>query len=128
MSASSLPQSKTPLLSNGLYNTLKNSATLVLPAAGALYFALSKIWGLPNGEEVTGSIAALNVFLGVLLGVSTTSYNNSDAKFTGTLNVAEVPGQTLPALSTELNVHPVALKDQSAALFKVNQIPAPPTV
>jgi hypothetical protein len=121
MSSLSPTPVKSPLLSNGVYDTLKHSATIVLPAAGALYFALAQIWGFSHGEEVVGSIAALNVFIGVLVGLSNKSYNNSDAKFSGTLNVTDLPDSTLPALSVELKDHPVTLKDQSAVLFKVNQ-------
>ena len=57
------------------YNILKWIAQIVLRALGALYFALSQIWGLPYGEEIIGTITAVDVFLGALLGVSTASYN-----------------------------------------------------
>lgn len=46
----------------------------MLPALGTLYFALAQIWGLPYGEQIVGTITALDAFLGALLGVSTTSY------------------------------------------------------
>lgn len=61
-------------LSNKAYDTLKWIAQYVLPALGALYFTLSSIWGLPYGEQVLGTITALDMFLGVILGVSTRSY------------------------------------------------------
>lgn len=64
-------------LSNNAYDILKKFAQLWLPAAGTLYFALSGIWGFPHGEKVIGTIAAVNVFLGVILGVSTKSYDAS---------------------------------------------------
>lgn len=51
--------------SNALYDQLKLTAQLILPAIGALYFALSQIWNLPYGAEVTGTVAAANVFAGV---------------------------------------------------------------
>lgn len=64
------------------YNLIKWIAQLVLPAAGTLYFALSQIWGFPYGEEIVGTITAIDVFLGALIGISTVQYNKSvsDAK------------------------------------------------
>ena len=68
-------------LSNKLYDDLKWIAQILLPALATLYFALSKIWGLPYGEEIVGTISAIDVFLGALLGLSTAKYykeNNSN--------------------------------------------------
>lgn len=61
-------------MSNKVYNILKYVALIVLPAIGTLYFALSSIWGLPYGEEIVGTITAVDTFLGALLGISTISY------------------------------------------------------
>ena len=61
-------------LSNKAYDTLKFIAQIVLPALGTLYFALSKIWGLPYGEEIVGTISAVDIFLGALLGISNEKY------------------------------------------------------
>lgn len=60
---------------NKTYDILKHVAQLVLPAAGTLYFALAGIWGFPYGEEVVGTITAIDAFLGVVLGYSTVQYN-----------------------------------------------------
>ena len=57
-----------------VYNILKYIAQIALPALGAFYFALSQIWGLPYGEQIVGTIAALDTLLGVLLGISTYNY------------------------------------------------------
>ena len=62
-------------MKNSTYDILKYVAQIVLPALGALYFALSQIWGLPYGEEIVGTITALDCFLGALLGISTMAYN-----------------------------------------------------
>lgn len=63
------------MLTNKTYDILKWIAQIVLPALGALYFGLSKIWGLPFGEEVVGTIAVIDTFMGALLGISTAQYN-----------------------------------------------------
>ena len=65
-------------MSNKVYDVLKWIAMYLLPACGTLYFALSGIWGLPYGEEVVGTITAVDTFLGVLLGISSSQYNKSN--------------------------------------------------
>lgn len=65
-------------ISNRVYDILKWIAMYFLPAAGTLYFALSGIWGLPYGEEVVGTITAIDTFLGVLLGISSATYNKAN--------------------------------------------------
>lgn len=67
-------------MSNKVYDILKFSATIVLPALGTLYFALSGIWGFPYGEEVVGTITAVVTFFGVILGISNANYKKEDDK------------------------------------------------
>ncbi len=62
-------------MSNKVYDALKWIALIVLPALGTLYFALAGIWGFPYGEEIVGTIVAIETFLGALLGISTAQYN-----------------------------------------------------
>jgi len=62
-------------LTNKAYDILKWIAQIMLPAIGTLYFALSKIWGFPFATEVVGTIAAVDTFLGAILGISTANYN-----------------------------------------------------
>ena len=64
-------------MSNKVYNVLKWIAMYLLPAVGTLYFALAGIWGLPYGEQIVGTITAVDTFLGVVLGISTAQYNKS---------------------------------------------------
>lgn len=56
------------------YDILKWIAMILLPAIGTLYFALAGIWNLPYGEQVIGTITAVDTFLGALLGISTAQY------------------------------------------------------
>ena len=65
-------------MSNKTYDMLKWIAQYLLPASGTLYFALAAIWGLPYGEQVVGTITAVDTFLGVLLAISSASYNKSN--------------------------------------------------
>ena len=64
-------------LSNKAYDSLKWIAQYLLPAIGTLYFALARIWGLPYGEQVVGTITAVDAFLGAILGISTMQYNKT---------------------------------------------------
>ena len=64
-------------ISNETYDILKWIAMYLLPAVGTLYFALAGIWGIPYGEQVVGTITAIDTFLGVLLGLSPASYNKT---------------------------------------------------
>lgn len=61
-------------LSNKVYDVMKWIAMYLLPALGTLYFALASIWGLPYGEQIVGTITAIDTFLGVILGISTMQY------------------------------------------------------
>lgn len=61
-------------MSNKTYDVLKWIAQVVLPALATMYFALAGIWGFPYGEEIVGTITAVDTFLGVLLGISATQY------------------------------------------------------
>lgn len=64
---------------NKTYDILKWVAQYLLPALATLYFAVAKIWGLPYGEEIVGTITAVDTFLGVLLGISTANYNKQNS-------------------------------------------------
>ena len=64
-------------LSNKVYDVLKWIAMYLLPALGTLYFALAGIWSFPYGEQVVGTITAVDTFLGVLLGISTAQYQKN---------------------------------------------------
>jgi len=61
-------------MSNKTYDILKNVALIVLPALATLWLTISKIWGLPYGEEIAATITAIDVFLGALLKVSSRFY------------------------------------------------------
>lgn len=66
------------IFSNKTYDVLKWIAQILLPALGTLYFALSSIWGLPYGEQIVGTITAIDAFLGALLGVSTAQWKKAN--------------------------------------------------
>ena len=67
-------------LSNKVYDILKYVAQYVLPALGTLYFALAQIWQLPYGEQVVGTITAIDAFIGAILGISTYNYSKKEGE------------------------------------------------
>ena len=65
-------------ISNKVYDVFKWIAQYLLPALGTLYFALSTIWGFPYGEQVVGTITAIDAFLGAILGISSATYYKNE--------------------------------------------------
>lgn len=65
------------MMTNKTYDVLKWIAQIVLPAIGTLYAALAGIWGFPYGEQIVGTILAVDTFLGAILQISTAQYNKS---------------------------------------------------
>lgn len=61
-------------LNSKVYDCLKFIAQVALPALGTLYFALAGIWGFPYGEQIVGTITAVDTCLGVMLGISSAQY------------------------------------------------------
>lgn len=64
-------------MSNKMYDILKWIAQIVFPAMATLYATVSMIWGFPFGEEIVGTISAIDVFLGAILGVSAAKYKKN---------------------------------------------------
>lgn len=62
------------LFSNKTYDALKWITLVLLPALSMFYLALAKLWPLPYPTEIVATIAAIDVFLATLLGVSTSNY------------------------------------------------------
>jgi hypothetical protein len=67
-------------MSDDIYDILKFIAQIVLPAAGTLYFALATIWGWPYGEQIVGTITAVDAFLGAVLKISTKTFIDDQIK------------------------------------------------
>lgn len=67
-------------MSDDIYDILKFIAQIVLPAAGTLYFALAGIWGWPYGEQIVGTITAVDAFLGAVLKISTKTFIDDQIK------------------------------------------------
>jgi len=106
-----------PLLGDRAYNFLKYVAQVVLPAAATLVFALSEVWDFPQGLQIVGTITAVDTFLGLLLGLSTKTYNASGAKYDGALVVEEDGDKKVVRL--ELDSDPDKLDQKAEVTFRV---------
>lgn len=104
---------------NTLYDRLKFMVQIVLPGLGALYASLAQIWGFPNVEQVVGSIAALALFLGLLLGISSKNFTPEATKGTpvGNFVVTELnDGQKTVKL--DLQKDPADFVDNEVIAFR----------
>lgn len=61
-------------LKNETYDILKWVAQILLPALAALYSSLAKTWNLPYESGITETIVVIDLFLGTLLGISSSNY------------------------------------------------------
>ena len=61
-------------MSNKIYDVLKFIAQIVLPAMATLYVSIASLWGLPYQEEISGTIMAIDTFLGAVLMISSNQY------------------------------------------------------
>ena len=103
-------------MNDKMYNILKWIAQLVLPAAGVLYFALASIWNLPYGEQVVGTITAVDAFLGAILGISTMNYNKNGKDGTLEIDTSDPVKDTYT-----LNINSLdELKNKSSITLNVN--------
>ena len=61
-------------LPDKIYDVLKWLSCIFFNAVGVLYSTLANIWGLPYGEQVLKTCAAIALFLGALIGISCATY------------------------------------------------------
>lgn len=68
-------------LNDKIYDVLKWVALVCLPALATLISVVLPLWNLADEATVTaivGTISAVDVFIGALLGVSTAEYNKDN--------------------------------------------------
>lgn len=68
-----------------LYNFLKFIALVLLPAAAALVITLGTILGWSGATVTAGVITAVDTFMGLILGKSSSNFKNSDPENVGDL-------------------------------------------
>lgn len=65
-------------MSNKIYDILKFIAQIVLPALATFYVTIANIWNLPFGEQISGTIMAVDTLLGAVLMISSSNYKKGD--------------------------------------------------
>lgn len=120
MSHAAESPARKPFLSNTWYDRLKWTAQIGLPALGALYFALADVLNLPAATEVVGTIVAVDTFLGAILGAATKKYNDSDAKYDGTLSINAQDNRLVHQL--EIATPPEEIGQKKDLTIKVEQV------
>ena len=65
-------------MSNKTYDFWKRVQQYYLPAIATFVVGVFKIWDIPYGTEISGTIMALDTLLGALLGISTYNYKKGE--------------------------------------------------
>jgi len=100
-------------LPSPLYDVLKDTTQIYLPAFGVLYFGLGQIWPLYEPDKVVATITLFVAFLGTCLKISTSSYNKSYKSVDGSLKVNADAGGAIPQkLSVDLTSEELADRDK----------------
>lgn len=97
------------LMTNRTYDFLKWVAQIVLPALGTLYFALARLWGFPYGEQIVGTIIAIDTFLGTVLKISSDNYEGDGELIVDTSDPFK-------------DVYSIAISDYPDVLANKNQV------
>ena len=64
-------------MSNKVYDILKFIAQIVLPALATFYVTIASLWGLPYPDEISGTVMAIDTFLGAILMISSNQYHKN---------------------------------------------------
>jgi len=70
-------------ISNKAYDVLKWIAVIVIPAVSALLSVILSVWNMLPAETINAivtTLAAIETFIGALIGISTASYNKSKSE------------------------------------------------
>jgi len=65
-------------LKDNVYELLKWTCLICLPAVAVFYSVMADTWGLPYGNQIVTTINAVATLIGVLIGVSTYNYRKGD--------------------------------------------------
>jgi hypothetical protein len=108
-------------MNSHVYDILKKMVQIVLPAFGVFYMSIGAAWGLPGTKQVSDTIIAVCTFIGVLLAVSSRSYNKSDAQYDGALDITQNEDGS-KVYSLNLNDDTSILDSKKNVNFKVHNI------
>lgn len=106
------------MLTDSVYSFLKKFVQVYLPAFSTAYYGLGNIWGLPAITQVVGTCAVLATFIGVCLGISSKSFDKSEAGYFGEITTHESKtGKKLYSL--DVKGDPEEIDERDSVTFKV---------
>lgn len=104
------------VMSNKVYELLKKVVTIIIPGFSTFYIGLAELWGLPGSLQVAGTCSLLATFLGVCLGISSSTYKKLDRLYDGDMIIeADEEGSTI---RLELNSDPSVIESKDEVRFK----------
>lgn len=110
-----------------LYDVLKYVAMIVLPGLAGFVITFFNIWEISYANQIAASITAINAFLGVLLGLSTRTYNNDQANFDGYLTMTgSDPDTGIPNLGLIVTRDPSDILTDSRGIARLKVTDNPP--
>lgn len=113
--------------STKVYDTLKWFVQILMPAFITFYTALSGLWNLSHVVEVTGTLAAITTFFGVLLGLSSAAYKATNVPNAGTVQQLGSDSNGMPHMAVTFHGNPAELAAGSKTMTFQVQPPPPPT-
>lgn len=103
------------ILSDKAYDRLKWVAQYLLPGIVTLWLAIAKIWNLPYGAEIGGTLSAIDLFLGTILGISSKNYGGDGTMVVNTTD----PEKDVYTLKYNGNIADIV--DKKSVTFKVEK-------
>ena len=108
-------------MNDKVYDILKRLVQIVLPAFGVFYMSIGAAWDLPATNQVSDTIIAVCTFIGVALSLGSRSYNKSDAKYDGALDITQNEDGS-KVYSLNLNDDTAVLDKKKNVNFKVKNV------
>ena len=108
------------LVSTSTFDFVRTCAELGFPALIAFYIAVSEAWSWAYQTEITATLVAVNVLLGVAVKILRYKYDHSLQKFDGTMHYnLEDPEKSVFAL--EFDVNPGNIPDMKELRLNVKR-------
>lgn len=68
-------------MSNKVYDRLKDFCLYGIPAIATCCITITKIWNIPYGEAISGTITAIGTCLGVFVKIACNEYKKKNEEF-----------------------------------------------
>lgn len=112
--------SQGPLLSNRSYDILKFVVSVLLPGLATFYLGLDQLWNLPYEIQISGTITAASMLLGLFLRSTSKNYADQPVEYDGEIFAIKNgtdPTDLLLGVDSQEQAEQIRHKDQ--VVFKV---------